>query len=69
MSTLLEEGDLVSSSIRRVGKAMQEQDVGSIFFSLDVNEAVDCAAGDAPALSKGGESNGCYCRMSALMDR
>ena len=47
---------------------MQEQDVRFIVLRPNVKKAVGRAAGDAPALSKGGESNGCHCRMSALMD-
>ena len=47
---------------------MQEQDVGLILFRVDVNEAVGRAARDAPTFSKGGESNGCHCRISAILN-
>ena len=33
-----------------------------------MDEAIGRAAGDAPALSKGGESNSCHSSMSADMD-
>ena len=46
---------------------MQEQDVGFIVFRVGVNEAVGRAARDAPSPSKGGETNGCHCPMSAII--
>ena len=47
---------------------MQEQEVGLIVFRMGVNEAVGGAAGDALTPSKGGKTNGCHCRISAVME-